>query len=148
MINPPAVFSDPLSSRYLGVTRLTSLTHSAIYLFVMPATNGANGMAHSWTSLPQALETSVAGLNKALNADSWWQAFVDVANRPRVGCYSQARTPQLVGASWRETQLGRNQLDKHSWTSTAGQGPAIRTRQVLDRQGFLLCISICSSPVE
>jgi hypothetical protein len=43
----------------------------------MPAANGANGATHSWTSLPQALETSVAGLNKALNADRWWQAFVD-----------------------------------------------------------------------
>lgn len=43
----------------------------------MPATNGANGTTHSWTSLPQASETSVVGLNKALNADSWWQAFVD-----------------------------------------------------------------------
>jgi hypothetical protein len=43
----------------------------------MPATNGANGKTHSWISLPQAMETSVASLNKALNADSWWQAFVD-----------------------------------------------------------------------
>src|ERR1700760_1652251 len=35
-----------------------------------------------------------------------------------------------------------------SWTGagTAGQGPAIRTRQVLDRQGFPMCISICSFP--
>jgi hypothetical protein len=43
----------------------------------MPETNGANGPTHSWTSLPQAMETSVTGLNKALNADSWWQAFVN-----------------------------------------------------------------------
>ena len=57
--------------------------------------------------------------------------FSVVASRPRVGCYSQARTSQLVWASW---------------TGTAGQGPAIRTRQVLDRQGFHMCISICSSP--
>lgn len=42
----------------------------------MPATNGTNGTAHGCTSLPQAMETLVAGLNKALNADSWWQAFV------------------------------------------------------------------------
>src|ERR1700756_484473 len=71
-----------------------------------------------------------------------------VASRPRFGGYSQARTLQLVWASWRETQLGRNQLDRYSWTGagTAGQGPAIRTRQVLDRQGFPMCISICSFP--
>jgi hypothetical protein len=34
----------------------------------------------------------------------------------------------------------------HSWYEPAGQGPAIRTRQVLDRQGFLMSITICSSP--
>ena len=40
--------------------------------------------------------------------------LITVASKPRVGCYSQARTPQLVWASWRETQLGR-----HSWTGTS-----------------------------
>jgi len=55
-----------------------------------------------------------------------------VANRPRSGWGSQARTPQLVWTSWRgsggqepakEAQLGRDQL--------------YRTRQVLDRSiGF------------
>src|ERR1700739_1867169 len=35
--------------------------------------------------------------------------FSCVASRPRVGCYSQTRTPQL----------GRNQLDRHSWTGTS-----------------------------
>jgi hypothetical protein len=40
-----------------------------------------------------------------------------VAYRPRFGGDSQARTPQLAGTSWR---------------GSAGQGPAIRTRQVLD----------------
>ena len=38
---------------------------------------------------------------------------------PRIGGYSQARTLQLVWASWRETQLGRNQLDRLSWTGTS-----------------------------
>ena len=33
----------------------------------------------------------------------------DVASRPRVGCYSQGRTPQLVWASW----------TGHSWTGTS-----------------------------
>src|SRR3954451_22609263 len=44
-----------------------------------------------------------------------------------------------------QAQLDR---DRYSWTGagTAGQGPAIRTRQVLDRQGFPMCISICSFP--
>src|SRR2546423_12648735 len=42
-----------------------------------------------------------------------------VASRPRFGCYSQGRTPQLVWASWRETQLGRNQLERHSWTGAS-----------------------------
>src|SRR2546423_3718677 len=43
-------------------------------------------------------------------------------------------------------QLERPSWAGTSWTGTAGQGPAIRTRQALDRQGFLMCISICSSP--
>jgi hypothetical protein len=43
----------------------------------MPPTNGANGTTHSWGSLPKAMEKSVSGLNKVLNSDSWWQAFVD-----------------------------------------------------------------------
>src|SRR2546430_6649975 len=49
------------------------------------------------------------------------ETVIAVASRPRFGCYSQARTPQLVWASWRETQLGRNQLDRdrHSWTGTS-----------------------------
>ena len=43
----------------------------------MPNTNGSNGTNHSWSSLPQAMEKSVSGLNKTLNSDSWWQAFID-----------------------------------------------------------------------
>ena len=42
-----------------------------------------------------------------------------VASRPRFGGDSQARTLQLVWTSWRETQLGRNQLDRLSWTGTS-----------------------------
>jgi hypothetical protein len=42
-----------------------------------------------------------------------------VAYRPRFGVDSQARTPQLVWASWRETQLCRNQLERHSLTGTS-----------------------------
>jgi hypothetical protein len=34
--------------------------------------------------------------------------FGAVAHRPRFGGDSRARTPQLVWASWRETQLGRD----------------------------------------
>jgi len=33
-----------------------------------------------------------------------------------------------------------------SWEDTAEQGPAIRTRQALDRQGFPMCICILPSP--
>ena len=43
----------------------------------MPPTNGSNGTTHSWTSLPSAMQKSVSGLNKTLNSDAWWQAFVD-----------------------------------------------------------------------
>jgi hypothetical protein len=42
-----------------------------------------------------------------------------VASRPRFGCYSRGRTPQLVWTGWRETQLGRNQLERHSWTGAS-----------------------------
>jgi hypothetical protein len=37
-------------------------------------------------------------------------------NKPRFGCYSQIRKFQLVWINWRETQLGKNQLDRHNWT--------------------------------
>jgi hypothetical protein len=39
---------------------------------------------------------------------------VVVAYRPHFGGDSQAHIPQLVWTSWRETQLGRNQLERHS----------------------------------
>ena len=53
---------------------------------------------------------------------------------------------RLVHHSWYGPAGERPSWAGTSWTGTAGQGPAIRTRQVLDRQGFLMCISICSSP--
>src|SRR5271155_1903038 len=71
-----------------------------------------------------------------------WQYHSYVASRPRIGGYSQARTLQLVWTSWRETQLGRDQLERFSWTGIGYN----RTRQVLGREGFLMCICICSSP--
>jgi hypothetical protein len=58
-----------------------------------------------------------------------------VASRPRFGCYSQARTRQLVWTSWRETQLGRNQLERHSWTGTSY---IVRNRHSTDR--VFLCL--------
>ena len=48
-----------------------------------------------------------------------------VASRPRFGGYSQARTPQLVWASWKDPAgqelAGQAQLDRdrHSWTGTS-----------------------------
>ena len=62
--------------------------------------------------------------------------LIDVANRPRLGGYSQARTLVHSYARWEGT----------SWKGTAGQGPAIRKRQVLDPQDFPMCICICPSP--
>jgi hypothetical protein len=47
-----------------------------------------------------------------------WIPLPSVAYRPRFGGDSQARTPQLVWASWRETQPGRDQLERFSWTGT------------------------------
>jgi hypothetical protein len=49
------------------------------------------------------------------------RGLVDVAYRPRFGGDSQVRTPQLSETSWK---------------GSAGQGPAIRTRQALVRQEF------------
>lgn len=37
----------------------------------------SNGTAHSWTSLPNVVSKSVDTLNKTLNNDRQWQAFVD-----------------------------------------------------------------------
>jgi hypothetical protein len=61
-----------------------------------------------------------------------------VAYRLRFGGDSQARTPQLVPAGERPSRAGT------SWKGSAGQGPAIRTRQALDRQYFPMSISISS----
>jgi|SRR5271170_6120446 hypothetical protein len=58
----------------------------------------------------------------------------------RVGRVSVA-IRRFIHHSWYEPAGERS-----SWAGTAGQGPAIRTRQVLDRQGFLMSITICSSP--
>jgi hypothetical protein len=57
-------------------------------------------------------------LNHNTLRDLCLPAFRSVASRPRFGCYSQARTLQLVWTSWRETQLGRDQLERFSWTGT------------------------------
>ena len=67
-----------------------------------------------------------------------------VAYRPRFGGDSQARTSQLVWTSWRETQLGRNQLDRYSWTGigtgSAGQGSAIIGRDRYSAERDFLCV--------
>lgn len=42
----------------------------------MPASNGTNGTAHSWTSLPDAMSKSVSSLSKVLNKDAQWQAYI------------------------------------------------------------------------
>ncbi|KAJ9620378.1 hypothetical protein H2204_012288 [Knufia peltigerae] len=36
-----------------------------------------NGTAHSWTSLPKAMSKSVSSLQKTLDNDAQWQAFID-----------------------------------------------------------------------
>jgi hypothetical protein len=43
---------------------------------------------------------------------------VSVVHRLRFGGDSQIRTLQVVWTSWRETQLGRNQLERLSRTGT------------------------------
>lgn len=43
----------------------------------MTPTNGSVGSESSWASLPQAMSTAVASLNKQLNNDKQWQAFID-----------------------------------------------------------------------
>jgi hypothetical protein len=45
--------------------------------------------------------------------------LIGVAYRPHFGGDSQARTLQLAWASWRETQVGRDQLERFSWTGTS-----------------------------
>ncbi|KIX09517.1 uncharacterized protein Z518_00597 [Rhinocladiella mackenziei CBS 650.93] len=43
----------------------------------MPPVRDANDTTHSWTSLPQAMSRAVSSLNKSLDNDPQWQAFVD-----------------------------------------------------------------------
>jgi hypothetical protein len=59
---------------------------------------------------------------------------MSVASRPRIGSYSQARTPQLVWTSWRETQLGRDQPGRHSWTGISYIG---RDRYSAERVSYV-----------
>ena len=45
----------------------------------MPAVNGSNGAEHTWTSLSKAMEKSVSSLQKTLDGDKQWQAFIDTS---------------------------------------------------------------------
>jgi hypothetical protein len=62
-----------------------------------------------------------------------------VASKPRFGGDSQA-------LSWYRPAEERPSWAGTSWKGSAGQGPANRTRQALDRKGFLMSISISSFP--
>jgi hypothetical protein len=55
---------------------------------------------------------------------------VSVVHRLRFGGDSQIRTLQVVWTSWRETQLGRNQLERLSRTGT---GYIVRDRYSTER---------------
>jgi hypothetical protein len=39
--------------------------------------SSTNGTAHSWTSLPRAMSKAVSSLQKTLDNDAQWQAFID-----------------------------------------------------------------------
>jgi hypothetical protein len=43
----------------------------------MPPVSDQNGTSHSWISLPQAMSKAVSSLDKILNNDAQWQAFID-----------------------------------------------------------------------
>ena len=45
--------------------------------FVPRSSNHANGTSHSWASLPNAMSKSVSSLQKTLDKDPQWQAFID-----------------------------------------------------------------------
>src|SRR5256885_13429517 len=75
----------------------------------------------------------------------WIWKGVDMPLLLRVGRVSVA-IRRLVHHSWYGPAGERPSWAGTSWTGTAGQGPAIRTRQALDRQGFLMCISILLVP--
>jgi hypothetical protein len=60
-------------------------------------------------------------------------------------CCEQAAPRWLFAGSYARTFV-RPSWTGTSWKGRAGQGPAIRTRQVLDRQGFPMCICIYPSP--
>jgi hypothetical protein len=49
---------------------------------------------------------------------------------------------RLVHYSWYEPAGERPRWEGTNWKGSAGQGPGIRTRQALDRQSFLMSISI------
>ena len=53
---------------------------------------------------------------------------------------------RLVHYSWYGPAGERPRWAGTNWKGSAGQGPAIRTRQALVRQGFPMSISICSFP--
>ena len=42
-----------------------------------PSANGTNGSAHSWTSLPNAMQPAVKNLQATLSHDKQWQAYIE-----------------------------------------------------------------------
>jgi hypothetical protein len=86
----------------------------------IPDENGGGRMGMTSTTFPSTLRLNLLRIDR-----------VSVAICRLVRSY----TCTFERPSWRGT----------SWKSTGGQGPAIRPRQVLDRQGFL-CVYVFAHP--
>ncbi len=64
------------------ITKLSDIEHTLLekqhlHSIKMPPVSDQNGTSHTWISLPQAMSKAVDSLDKILNNDAQWQAFVD-----------------------------------------------------------------------
>jgi putative sterol carrier protein len=90
----------------------------------MPTVNGhTNGTAQTWDSLPQALSKSVSSLQKILDNDKQWQAFVDtkaIIEPVTIGVASKGGDAVLVNVdSGSRTKVSTGSASKADFTLSA-----------------------------
>ncbi|ETN40585.1 uncharacterized protein HMPREF1541_04862 [Cyphellophora europaea CBS 101466] len=83
----------------------------------------ANGTAHTWDSLPQAMSKSVSSLQKILDNDKQWQAFIDtnaIVEPVTMGVASKGGEAILVNVdSGSRTKVSTGDASKADFTLSA-----------------------------
>lgn len=83
----------------------------------------ANGSAHDWDNLPQAMSKSVSSLQKILDNDKQWQAYIDtkaIIEPVTMGVASAGGEAILVNVdSGSRTKVSTGPVSKADFTLTA-----------------------------